>query len=66
MNNDDWVKLCNIDFVKKFNNPEPLQHFRRLAYSRRQGFNAINSVENLKIKEKMQWEDSHESRDRFT
>ncbi|RIB23784.1 origin of replication binding protein [Gigaspora rosea] len=63
INNDDWIKLCDIDFVKKFNSPEPLQHFRRLAYFRRQGFNAINSVENLKIKEEMQWEDSHESVD---
>ena len=53
MNNDDWVKLCDIDFVKRYNNPEPLQHFRRLAYFRRQGFNAINSIENLKIKEEM-------------
>ena len=63
MNNDDWVKLCDIDFVKRYNNPEPLQHFRRLAYFRRQGSNAINSIENLKIKEEMQWEDSHESMD---
>ncbi|CAG8827502.1 29094_t:CDS:2, partial [Gigaspora margarita] len=36
MNNDDWVKLCDIDFVKRYNNPEPLQYFRRLAYFRRQ------------------------------
>ncbi|GBC05454.1 hypothetical protein RclHR1_06230014 [Rhizophagus clarus] len=27
-----WINLCNISFVKKFNNPEPLRHFRRLAY----------------------------------
>ncbi|CAG8603583.1 2791_t:CDS:2, partial [Diversispora eburnea] len=63
INNDDWIKLCNIDFVKKFNNPEPLQYFRRLAYFRRQGSNATNSIENLKIKEEMQWEDSHNSMD---
>ncbi|CAG8835705.1 11158_t:CDS:2, partial [Gigaspora margarita] len=37
MNNDDWIKLCDVNFVKKFNSPEPLQHFRRLAYFRRQG-----------------------------
>ncbi|CAG8807319.1 13742_t:CDS:2, partial [Gigaspora rosea] len=49
MNNDDWIKLCD--------------HFKRLAYFRRQGSNAINSIENLKIKEEMQWEDSHESMD---
>ncbi|RIB16921.1 hypothetical protein C2G38_1475149 [Gigaspora rosea] len=24
MNNDDWIKLCDVDFVKKFNSPEPL------------------------------------------
>ncbi|CAG8509524.1 12386_t:CDS:2 [Ambispora leptoticha] len=48
------LQLCNIDFVKKFNNPEPLNHFRRLVYHRRQGFNATNSIENLKIKEEMQ------------
>ncbi|KAF0534960.1 helicase [Gigaspora margarita] len=53
----------NIDFVKKYNNPEPLQHFRRLAYFRRQGSNATKAIENLKIKEKMQWEDSYESMD---
>ncbi|CAJ0873573.1 5298_t:CDS:1 [Entrophospora sp. SA101] len=63
MNNDDWVKLCDIDFVKRYNNPEPLQHFRRLAYFRRQGSNATKAIENLKIKEEMQWEDSHESMD---
>ncbi|CAG8840602.1 14766_t:CDS:2, partial [Gigaspora margarita] len=63
MNNDDWVKLCDIDFVKRYNNPEPLKHFRRLAYYRRQGFNTTNSIENLKIKEKMQWEDSYNSVD---
>ncbi|CAG8828016.1 9962_t:CDS:2 [Gigaspora margarita] len=54
MNNDDWVKLCDIDFMKRYNNPEPLQYFRRLAYFRRQGSNAKNSIENLKIKEEMQ------------
>ncbi|RIB24713.1 hypothetical protein C2G38_2167771 [Gigaspora rosea] len=54
MNNDNWVKLCNLDFVKRFNNSETLQHFRRLVYFRRQGANAINSIENLKIKEEMQ------------
>ncbi|CAG8804381.1 8464_t:CDS:2, partial [Gigaspora rosea] len=53
MNNDNWVKLCNLDFVKRFNNSETLQHFRRLVYFRRQGANAINSIENLKIKEEM-------------
>ncbi|CAG8825047.1 46398_t:CDS:2, partial [Gigaspora margarita] len=37
INNDDWIKLCDVNFVKKFNSPEPLQHFRRLAYFRRQG-----------------------------
>nr|CAG8649359.1 913_t:CDS:1 [Entrophospora candida] len=63
MNNDDWVKLCDINFVKRYNNPEPLQHFRRLAYFRRQGSNATKAIENLKIKEEMQWEDSHESMD---
>ncbi|CAJ0836198.1 12197_t:CDS:2 [Entrophospora sp. SA101] len=63
MNNDDWVKLCDINFVKRYNNPEPLQYFRRLAYFRRQGSNATNSIENLKIKEEMQWEDSHNSMD---
>ncbi|CAG8856487.1 41471_t:CDS:1, partial [Gigaspora margarita] len=36
MNIDDWIKLCNIKFVERYNNPEPLQHFRRLAYFRRQ------------------------------
>ena len=54
MNNDDGVKLCDIDFVKRYNNPEPLQYFRRLAYFRRQGSNVTNSIENLKIKEEMQ------------
>ncbi|CAG8852232.1 29701_t:CDS:1, partial [Gigaspora margarita] len=63
MNIDDWIKLCNIKFVERYNNPEPLQHFRRLAYFRRQGSNATNSIENLKIKEEMQWEDSHDSTD---
>ncbi|CAG8718658.1 895_t:CDS:2, partial [Gigaspora rosea] len=63
MNNDDWIKLCDVDFVKTYNNPEPLQYFRRLAYFRRQGSNATNSIENLKIKEEMQWEDSHDSID---
>ncbi|CAG8558620.1 5622_t:CDS:2, partial [Diversispora eburnea] len=66
MNNDDWIKLCNIDFVKKFNNPEPLQYFRRLVYFRRQGSNVTNSIENLKIKEETQWEDSHDSTDLFS
>ncbi|CAG8460345.1 5668_t:CDS:2 [Scutellospora calospora] len=55
----------DIDFIKRYNNPEPLQHFRRLAYFRRQGSNSINSIENLKINEEMQWEDSHESMDLF-
>nr|CAG8474103.1 12931_t:CDS:2 [Entrophospora candida] len=56
-------RIYASDFVERYNNPEPLQHFRRLAYFRRQGYNAINSIENLKIKEEMQWEDSHESID---
>ncbi|CAJ0850941.1 4497_t:CDS:1, partial [Entrophospora sp. SA101] len=61
MNNDDWIKLCNIDFVKTYNNPEPLQHFRRLAYYRRQGSDEVKALENLKIKEAMQWEESQDS-----
>jgi len=32
MDDAKWINLCNISFVKKFNNPEPLRHFRRLAY----------------------------------
>ncbi|CAG8533025.1 6148_t:CDS:2 [Cetraspora pellucida] len=44
MNNNDWVKLCDKDFVKRYNNPEPLQYFRRLAYFRRQGFSDINDT----------------------
>ncbi|RIB11429.1 hypothetical protein C2G38_2203417 [Gigaspora rosea] len=51
------------DFVKRYNNPEPLQHFRRLAYFRKQGSNAINSIENPEVKKEMQWEDSHKSMD---
>ncbi|CAG8617704.1 9_t:CDS:2 [Diversispora eburnea] len=47
INNDDWIKLCNIDFVKKFNNLEPLQYFRRLAYFRRQGFIDIDDTKIL-------------------
>ena len=61
MNNDNWIKLCDKDFVKTYNNPKPLQYFRRLAYFRRQGSNAKKAIENLKIKEEMQWEDSHNS-----
>ena len=53
-----WVKLCNVDFVKKFNNPEALLHFKRLAYFRRLGSNAIKALENMKIKEAIQWEKS--------
>ncbi|CAJ0830395.1 12886_t:CDS:2, partial [Entrophospora sp. SA101] len=63
MNNDDWVKLCDNGFVKKFNSPEPLQHFRRLAYFRRQGPDEVKALENLKIKEAMQWEESQDSLD---
>ncbi|CAJ0835973.1 13410_t:CDS:2 [Entrophospora sp. SA101] len=63
MDNADWVKLCDIDFVKIFNNSEPLQHFRRLAYFRRQGSNAIKALENLKFKETIQWEESQDSLD---
>nr|CAG8512672.1 13710_t:CDS:2 [Entrophospora candida] len=36
MDNADWVKFCDIDFVERFNDPEPLKHFRGLAYYRRQ------------------------------
>ena len=42
MNNDDWIKLCDVNFVKTYNNTEPLQYFKRLAYFRRQGSNATN------------------------
>src|SRR6185369_12135898 len=63
MNNDDWIKLCDINFVERYNNPESLQHFRRLAYFRRQGSNATKAIENLEVKEEMQWEDSHDSMD---
>src|SRR6185369_9389372 len=63
MNNNDWIKLCDKDFVERYNNPEPLQYFRRLAYFRRQGSNATEAIKNLKIKEEMQWEDSHDSMD---
>ncbi|CAJ0830229.1 8848_t:CDS:2 [Entrophospora sp. SA101] len=63
MDNTDWTKLCDIDFVKKFNSPEPLQHFRRLAYFRRQGSNTIKAIENLKFKETIQWEESQDSLD---
>ncbi|CAG8783653.1 28869_t:CDS:2 [Gigaspora margarita] len=63
MDNADWTKLCDIDFVKKFNSPKPLQHFRRLAYFRRQGSNTIKAIENLKIKEAIQWEESQDSLD---
>ena len=61
MNNDDWVKLCDKDFVERYNNPEPLQYFRRLAYFRRQGSDEVKALENLKIKEAMQWEKSQDS-----
>ena len=27
-----WINLCNANFIKKFNNPEPLRYFRRLVY----------------------------------
>ena len=54
MDTTDWVKLCNIDFVKRFNNPEALLHFKRLTYFRGQGSNTIKaSSENIKIKEVM-------------
>ncbi|RHZ45576.1 hypothetical protein Glove_669g23 [Diversispora epigaea] len=36
MNNNDWIKLCDKDFVEIYNNLESLQHFRRLTYFRRQ------------------------------
>jgi len=49
--------------VERYNNPESLQHFRRLAYFRRQGSNATKAIENLEVKEEMQWEDSHDSID---
>ncbi|CAJ0848450.1 6331_t:CDS:2 [Entrophospora sp. SA101] len=49
------------DFVKNFNSPKPLQHFRRLAYFQRQGSNAIKALENLKFKETIQWEESQDS-----
>ena len=65
MNNDDWIKLCDINFVERYNNPESLQHFRRLAYFRRQGSNATKAIENLEVKEEMQWEDSHDVLRRF-
>ncbi|GBB95689.1 hypothetical protein RclHR1_25960002 [Rhizophagus clarus] len=42
-----WINLYNISFVKKFNNPEPLRHFRRLAYFRRQGFTGIDDIRTL-------------------
>ncbi|PKY58734.1 hypothetical protein RhiirA4_513394 [Rhizophagus irregularis] len=63
MDDAKWINLCNISFVKKFNNPEPLRHFRRLAYFRRQGSDAIKALEGLKTKETIQWEDSHISSD---
>jgi len=44
----DWVKLCNIDFVKRLNNPEALLRFKRLAYFQRQGSNAIKALENIR------------------
>ncbi|RHZ85691.1 hypothetical protein Glove_62g22 [Diversispora epigaea] len=44
MNNDNWIKLCDKDFVEKYNNPEPLQYFRRLAYYRRQVRGLFQSV----------------------
>ncbi|CAG8709603.1 21106_t:CDS:1, partial [Gigaspora margarita] len=54
MNNDIWIKLCDIDFIKKFNSPEPIKHFRGLAYYRRQSPDEVKALENLKIKEAMQ------------
>jgi len=63
MDDAKWINLCNISFVKKFNNPEPLRHFRRLAYFRRQGSDAIKVLEGLKTKKTIQWEESHNSSD---
>jgi len=63
MDDTKWINLCNISFVKKINNPEPLRHFRRLAYFRRQGLDAIKVLEGLKTKETIQWEESHNSSD---
>ncbi|RHZ56118.1 hypothetical protein Glove_406g23 [Diversispora epigaea] len=54
MNNDDWIKLCDKDFVEIYNNPEQLQYFRKLAYFRSQGSNATKAIENLEVKEEMQ------------
>ncbi|CAG8821937.1 42975_t:CDS:2, partial [Gigaspora margarita] len=56
MNNDDWIKLCDINFVKKFNSPEPLQHFRRLAYFRRQDSMDPASTDLHKFYSAKQWE----------
>ncbi|RIA81090.1 hypothetical protein C1645_837555 [Glomus cerebriforme] len=47
MDDTKWINLCNISFVKKFNNPEPLRHFRRLAYFRRQDSDAIKVLEEV-------------------
>ena len=63
MDDAKWINLCNISFVKKFNNPKPLRHFRRLAYFQRQGSNAIKVLEGLKTKETIQWEKSYNSSD---
>ena len=51
MDDAKWINLCNTSFVKKFNNPEPLRHFKRLLYFRRQGSDAIKALEWLKTKE---------------
>ena len=31
MNNDDWVKLCDIDFVKRYNNPSNNSKFSNIV-----------------------------------
>ena len=54
MDDAKWINLCNVNFVKKFNNSEPLRHFRRLAYFRRQGSDTIKALEGLKTKEVIQ------------
>ncbi|CAG8494139.1 8962_t:CDS:10, partial [Scutellospora calospora] len=38
------LKLCDIDFIKRYNNSELLQHFRRQAYFKRQGFKDIDDM----------------------
>ncbi|CAJ0847312.1 8711_t:CDS:2, partial [Entrophospora sp. SA101] len=55
MDHTDCTKLCDVDFVKNFNSPEPLQHFRRLAYFEDKASNDLCKSYSAK-----QWEAVHD------